>query len=76
MSDPNIIGQVVEFCSDRDILINKDEYGKVLGTVPGPAKCRLRLNLRNTLGQTKSIWVDTSPDLEEFFSLEGGTTCR
>jgi hypothetical protein len=76
MSDPNIIGHVVEFCSDRDIITTKDGSGNVFATVPGPVKCRLRLSLRNTLGQTKSIWVEASSDLEGFFSPEGDTTCR
>ncbi len=76
MSDPNSIGHVVEFCLDRDIITKRDESGKVLETVPGPIKCRLRLKLRNTLGQIKSIWVEAPSDLEGFFSPEGDTTCR
>jgi hypothetical protein len=68
MSDPNVIGHVVEFCSDREVPLNEEG--------PVTTRCRLHLKLRNTLGQNKSIWVDGPSDLEGFFSLEGDTACR
>lgn len=66
MSDPNVIGYVSEFCLDREVTVETDGFGKEV-SILGPPKCKLRLNLRNTLGQIRTIWVEGPSDLAAFF---------
>jgi hypothetical protein len=62
MSDPNVLGYVTEYVQD------KNDFGLT--------HARIRLDLRNTLGQTKTIWVDAPSDLAAFYSPEGELECR
>lgn len=56
-SIPNNIGYVREFCLEK--VLDKD--GVYV------SKASLKVNLKNTLGETKTIVLDAPLDLVEFF---------
>lgn len=56
MSNPNVLGFVVEVDEGRD--------------EEGNPKVRLKLNLKNTLGRSRVIWVDAPPEVADFYSSD------
>ena len=56
--NPNNIGHVLEFCSDT-------ELSKEGILVP---KCTLKVQLRNTLGELKTLTLEAPADLGGFFN--------
>ncbi len=55
MSTPNVLGYVVEVLQD---------------TVEGKPAIKLKLRLKNTLGEERILWVDAPSDMAPYFAAQ------